>query len=176
MLFLKIFKWVWLTVTGIIFLVVVSIFAWKASQISPEKANQKCQDLYKQVENDLAKIQGVQLLNGNKTCTPSVDEAGMTDYYFYTYFRIYRNGNESVEGLKNNIKYIAEHFPKIDYTVYISNDTGINSRKDTICLEADRQIQEDGSVFNMTNSGVNTNYQAPSLSSNEKYNSSCEGK
>lgn len=130
------------------YLVIVGLFfAWKATLISQQEAEKVCQEFFDQVKSDIVSVPGYKVVNSGKSCTPSKDEAGFTDYYFGAIFRVEKNGNDSIDGVKANINNLAAKYPNKDYPVWIDNISTKEGNPIAICVNASKQIQENGDVY-----------------------------
>jgi hypothetical protein len=154
-------KQLWIIVVGIVLIGGFTIFFVSARQISQEEATKTCQEFYNEVRANITAVDGYTILDSLKSCKPQIDETGGTDYYFNALFRVAKPGNETTEGIKANIKYFAQQYPQTDYSIWIRNDAAVNGRPGTICIDARKQIQENGEIYNSNTPKHYTDYTNP---------------
>lgn len=128
-------------------LFVVLYFVGKVFQVSQAEADKVCQEFFEQVKSDIVSVPGYTIIKERKYCSPSQDEAGYTDYYFTVIFRVAKAGNDSVDGMKANINYLVDKFPGKNYPLFVNNAPSTNGQSQTICVQATKQIQENGEVY-----------------------------
>lgn len=158
-------KWLWVGMAGAAVCALAAILFLSGFRIGPQISRQDadtlCQDFYHDVSARLAAIPGYTILASKKSCTPNTDEGGATDYYFGALFRVTKSGNETTAGLKANIANLSAHYPATDYSLWIRNDAAVGGRPDTICVDASKQIQESGEVYNPLPPKHYTDYTEP---------------
>lgn len=125
----------------------ISFFLAKANQVTQAEADKVCQEFYKQVKSDVENAAGYIILNDKASCEPSKDESGFTDYYFDVRFKVAKAGNESPDGIKANINQLSDQLPNNKYVVWIRNQPGRNNQPESICVNARKQIQENGEEY-----------------------------
>ncbi len=161
-----------LFVAYIVLTVVVGSILLKINQVKPEEANKVCQAFYEEVKLDIKAVSGYTVVNSQKHCSPSEDEAGFTDYYFSATFKVAKVGIDSVDGMKTGINDLSDKLPIRDYPLWVDNVPGKNGQQDAICVNATMQIQENGEEYQSMSPSHYPRYIEPDKF-NEVFKSSC---
>ncbi len=125
----------------------ISFFMAKHNQVTQAEADKVCQEFFEEVKSDITAVPGYKVTSGNKDCRPDKDEAGFTDYYFDVTFRVAKPGSDSIDGIKANINYLAAKYPNKKYPVWVDNVPAEDGQPGTICVNASKQIQENGEIY-----------------------------
>jgi hypothetical protein len=124
----------------------IIVYLWwvKSHQVTPSKANQICQEFYQDVQTQITRVPGYRIIQGDKSCDPEQDEANLTDYILSVEFKVSKDGNDSVAGIKNNLNNLAANMPHKNYLVSIDN---MQNEEPNICVNASRYIDNDGKDY-----------------------------
>lgn len=156
----------------VILTVAVGYVLLKINQVMPEEANKVCQAFYEEVKSDIKAVPGYAIVNSQKHCSPSEDEAGFTDYYFSATYKVAKAGIDSVDGMKKGINNLAVKLPVRDYPLWVDNVPGKNGQQDAICVHATMQIQENGEEYQSMNPAHYPRYIEPDKF-NKDFTGSC---
>jgi hypothetical protein len=161
--FLKIILIVISTLIALVLIIAASFLIYsgwaKAHQITSAHANQICENFYQDVHSQITSVTGYAIVNSKKNCEPQKDESGFTDYVLSVEFKVTKDGNNTVAGMKNNLDYLKAHLPRKSYPVIIDN---IQSTPPTyICVYARRTIDNDGTDYTSGPGGPQAGYTAP---------------
>ncbi len=161
-----------LFVAYMVLTVVVGYILLKINQVKPEEANKVCKAFYEEVKSDIKAVPGYTIVNSQKHCSPSEDEAGFTDYYFSATFKIEKAGIDSVDGMRAGINYLSVKLPIRDYPLWVDNVPGKNGQPDAMCVHATMQIQENGDEYQSMNPAHYPRYIEPDKF-NKDFTGSC---
>lgn len=129
--------------------------------ITPEQANQKCQEFYDGVKAQLDSTAGYTVVKADKRCTPIQDELGSTDYNQHASFVVSGGDNTSVEAVKNNLNLLGKQLKAEAFNLSLYNIPPSGGQPPAICVSAYRYIDNDGKVYSQGIDGVMPRYLEP---------------
>ena len=137
-------KYIIITALALFGLVIVLVgVIYSTSQISADKANKKCSELFDEVKADITNTERYTVVDGSKNCEPMRDEMGFTDYKLSAHFRVTTDGLGNEDGLKSSMKNLADILPKRDYPISIQNIPA-KTEQPAVCVSASRYLDNDG--------------------------------
>ena len=131
------------------------------SQITQAKADNACQEFFQDVKSQITSIASYKIIGGTKNCNAEKDETGSTDYTLSVNFRVSKDGSNSVSAIRSDINYLSDKLPRKGYPIWVDNIPARNGQPATICITAQRYLNNDGKYIKQGSNDHHPRYTEP---------------